>query len=103
MSLQPGKAYQVRLMPVSTVPKTSTPVELLGLEELGMVPEQAVSASVAAAAARVSHLRMGISLPASIAGDEAHGSGLQIPCCNWLLSVKKPFNPILVCAQSYQS
>ena len=46
-------------MPVSTVPKTSTPLELPELlEELGMVPEQALSASVATVAARVSHLRI---------------------------------------------
>ena len=53
-----GGAYQVRLTPVSTVPKISTLLEPLELEEAGMVPEQAVSASVAAAAARVSHLRI---------------------------------------------
>ena len=63
------RSYQVRLIPVSTVPKTSTPLALPELDEDGMVPEQAVSASVAAAAARVSHLRICISLPASIAGD----------------------------------
>lgn len=62
-----GGAYQVRLTPVSTVPKISTLLEPLELEEAGMVPEQAVSASVAAAAARVSHLRICISLSASIA------------------------------------
>ena len=65
-----GEAYQVRLTPGSTVPKISTLPELpepLELEEAGMVPEQAVSASVAAAAARVSHLRICISLSASIA------------------------------------
>lgn len=66
-----GGAYQVRLTPVSTVPKISTLLEPLELEEAGMVPEQAVSASVAAAAARVSHLRICISLSASIA---AYGS-----------------------------
>ena len=59
-----GGAYQVRLTPVSTVPKISTLLEPLELEEAGMVPEQAVSASVAAAAARVSHLRICISLSA---------------------------------------
>ena len=62
-----GEAYQVRLTPVSTVPKISTLLEPLELEEAGMVPEQAVSASVAAAAARVSHLRICISLSASTA------------------------------------
>ena len=62
-----GGAYQVRLTPASTVPKISTPPEPLELEEAGMVPEQAVSASVAAAAARVSHLRICISLSASTA------------------------------------
>lgn len=62
-----GGAYQVRLTPVSTVPKISTLPEPLELEEAGMVPEQAVSASVAAAAARVSHLRICISLSASTA------------------------------------
>lgn len=62
-----GGAYQVRLTPASTVPKISTPPELLELEEAGMVPEQAVSASVAAAAARVSHLRICVSLSASTA------------------------------------
>ena len=62
-----GGAYQVRLTPVSTVPKISTLLEPLELEEAGMVPEQAVSASVAAAAARESHLRICISLSASIA------------------------------------
>ncbi|BCX55304.1 hypothetical protein CTYAZ2_48820 [Comamonas testosteroni] len=62
-----GGAYQVRLTPVSTVPKISTLLEPLELEEAGMVPEQAVSASVAAAAARVSHLRICISLSASTA------------------------------------
>ena len=56
-------------MPVSTVPKTSTPLELPELlEELGMVPEQALSASVAMVAARVSHLRIVLSLPAIRAG-----------------------------------
>ena len=53
-----GGAYQVRLTPVSTVPKISTLLEPLELEEAGMVPEQAVSSSVAAAAARESHLRI---------------------------------------------
>ena len=62
-----GGAYQVRLTPVSTVPKISTLPAPLELEEAGMVPEQAVSASVAAAAARVSHLRICISLSASTA------------------------------------
>lgn len=62
-----GGAYQVRLTPVSTVPKIPTLLEPLELEEAGMVPEQAVSASVAAAAARVSHLRICISLSASTA------------------------------------
>ncbi len=62
-----GGAYQVRLTPVSTVPKISTLLEPLELEEAGMVPEQTVSASVAAAAARVSHLRICISLSASTA------------------------------------
>ena len=62
-----GGAYQGRLTPVSTVPKISTLVEPLEVEGAGMVPEQAVSASVAAAAARVSHLRICISLSASTA------------------------------------
>ena len=57
----------MRLTPASTVPNISTPPEPLELEEAGMVPEQAVSASVAAAAARVSHLRICISLSASTA------------------------------------
>ena len=41
-------------------PKTSTPLALPALleDEAGMVPEQAASASVAAAAAAVSHLRI---------------------------------------------
>ena len=41
------------------VPNTSTPLALPELlEELGMVPEQALSAIAATVAARVSHLRI---------------------------------------------
>ena len=51
--------YQVRVTPVSIVPNTSTLLEPPELDEVvGMVPEQALSASVAAAAAMVSHLRI---------------------------------------------
>ena len=64
-----GLVYQVRVTPVSMVPNTSTPLALPELlEELGMVPEQALSAIAATVAARVSHLRIVHSLPASSAG-----------------------------------
>ena len=54
-----GLVYQLRLTPVSMVPNTSTPLALPELlEELGMVPEQALSAIAATVAARVSHLRI---------------------------------------------
>ena len=50
----------MRLTFASMTPKTSTPLALPALleDEDGMVPEQAASASVAAAAAAVSHLRI---------------------------------------------
>ena len=50
----------MRLMFVSITPKTSIPLALPVLveEEDGMVPEQATSASVAAAVAAMSHLRI---------------------------------------------
>ncbi len=50
----------MRLALASITPKTSTPLALPELleDEAGMVPEQAASASVAAAVAAMSHLRI---------------------------------------------